>query len=86
MIPPQFRPFFWDIDIEKLDPHANTSFVIGRILEHGTDEAVSWMKSTFSKMEIMGVIREDRCLSPKSATYWALIYEIPNEEVAALLR
>jgi Family of unknown function (DUF6922) len=85
MIPLQFRPFFWDIDIEKLDPHTNTSFVIGRILEYGTDEAGSWMKANFSREEITKVVREDHHLSPKSATYWALMYDIPAEQVAALL-
>jgi hypothetical protein len=43
-----------------------------------------WLKATFPEAEIKKVIREDHRLSPKSATYWALVYEIPAEQVAAL--
>ncbi len=42
------------------------------------------MKKTFTEEEIKKIIRENRGLSPKSATYWALLYDIPAEEVAAL--
>lgn len=84
MIPNHLRPFFWEIDGDSLDPHEYAEYVIGRILELGTEAAVAWMKSTFTEDEIKQVIRENRHLTPKSATYWALMYRIPAEEVAAL--
>ena len=84
MIPHHLRPFFWEVDADNLDPKEYGEYVIGRILELGTEEAVSWMKATFSEEEIKKAIRQDHRLSPKSATYWALIYEIPSEQVAAL--
>lgn len=84
MIPNNLRSFFWDVDIASLDPRKYPDYVIGRILEQGTEEAVAWMKATFREEEIRKVISEDRHLSPKSATYWALIYDIPADRVAAL--
>lgn len=84
MIPQHLRPFFWEIDADDLDLEKYRDYVIGRILELGTEEAVAWMKTTFREGEIKQVIRRDHQLSPKSATYWALLYEIPTEEVAAL--
>jgi len=84
MIPHHLRPFFWEVDAASLDPRQYPEYVIGRILEQGTEEAVVWMKATFREDEIRKVIREDRRLSPKSATYWALIYDISAERVAAL--
>lgn len=84
MIPNNLRPFFWDVDPGSLDPHEYAAYVIGRILEQGTEEAVAWMKATFQEEEIKKVISEDRRLSPRSATYWALIYDIPADRVAAL--
>lgn len=84
MIPNNLRPFFWDVDAASLDPRKYADYVIGRILEQGTEEAVAWMKATFREEEIKKVISEDRRLSPKSATYWALIYDISPERVAAL--
>ena len=55
-------------------------------MELGTKPAVAWMKNTFTEEDIKKVIREDRRLSPKSATFWALIYGIPAGEVCALTR
>jgi hypothetical protein len=84
MIPNNLRPFFWEVNPDSFDPHEYGPYVIGRLLEQGTDEAMAWLKATFPEAEIKKVIREDHRLSPKSATYWALVYEIPAEQVAAL--
>ena len=76
--------FFWEIDADRFDPQQYGSYAIGRILELGTEPAILWMNTTFTEEEIKRVIREDRRLSPKSATFWALVYDIPTAEVAAL--
>ena len=84
MIPNNLIPFFWDIDIQGFDPAAYPEYAIGRILELGDPEAVSWMRATFSEEHIRAVIRNERRLSPKSAVFWALLYNIPSHDVAAL--
>ena len=84
MIPNNLRPFFWDIDAESFDPHAHPEYTIDRILELGTPEAINWLEEQFSADEIKAVIRSGRRLSPKSATFWALVYQIPTHEVSAL--
>ncbi len=86
MIPNDLLPFFWDIDIHAFDPSAYPEYTIGRILELGNPEAVSWMKATFLEEQIKAVIRTERRLSPKSATFWALVYRIPFQEVTAIER
>lgn len=83
MIPKDLRPFFWEINLETFEPREYPQYTIGRILEFGTDEAVAWMKSVFTEEEIKKVIREEHRLSRKSANFWALIYGISPEEVAA---
>ena len=86
MIPNELQGFFWDIDTQQFNPREHPDYAIGRILELGTEPAVAWMRATFTEEQIKKVIREDRRLSPRSANYWALMYEIPAEEVAALSR
>jgi hypothetical protein len=54
------------------------------VLEYGDDEAVAWMRQTFSESEVRRVLSTERRLSRKSANYWALVYGIPSHEVAAL--
>jgi len=84
VIPKELRIFFWDVDADSFDPQQYGDYAIGRILELGTEPAISWIKTTFTEEEIKRVIREDRKLTPRSATFWALVYGIPTEEVAAL--
>ncbi len=84
MIAGHLRPFFWDVDIETFDPHSYPNYTVARLLEYGNAEAIAWLKEQFPEDTIKHVIRNDRALSPKTATFWALVYHIPSEEVASL--
>lgn len=84
MIPQELHSLFWDINIENFDPTAYSDYTIARVLEFGDEQAVAWMKETFSEDEIKQVIRTERRLSRKSANFWALVYGIASRDVAAL--
>jgi len=84
MIPLHLRPLFWDIQTKEFDPVAFPQYTIGRVLEFGDQDAVAWLRETFSEGEIREVIRKERRLTRRSATFWALVYEIPQEHVASL--
>jgi len=84
MIPNYLHPFFWDIDVQSFDPQAHPEYTVERILELGDPEAVRWLKEEFSGEQIKAVIKNDRRLSAKSATFWALVYNIPAHEVSVL--
>jgi Family of unknown function (DUF6922) len=86
MIPQHLRPWFWDINFNKFNPKAYPDYTIARILEFGGVAAVAWMKETFSETEIKRVIVTERRLSRKSANFWALVYRIAPQEIAALQR
>lgn len=84
MIPQSFRSLFWDINIETFDPVEFPQYTIARILEYGERGAIDWMRQTFPEVQIVSVIRTERRLSRKSANFWALIYGLSHNEVAAL--
>ena len=42
------------------------------------------MTRAFGNDAITAVVRRDRRLTPRSANFWALIHQIPREDVAAL--
>ncbi|MGH9522667.1 MAG: DUF6922 domain-containing protein [Terriglobales bacterium] len=84
MIPQELRPFFWDVDSDTLDLREHRDYVIARILEFGDDAAVLWMNQTYAGEDIRRVVRQERRLSPKSANFWGIIYDIPREEISAL--
>jgi hypothetical protein len=85
MIPSHLRTLFWDTDLDVFEPEAYPDYTIFRVLEYGDEEAVQWMRRTFSDAEIRRVLSTERRLSPKSANFWALVYGIPAGEIAALV-
>jgi Family of unknown function (DUF6922) len=85
MVPKTLQPLFWDTNLTTFRPSDYPDYTIFRILEYGDDEAVAWLRETFDSSEIQRVIRTERRLSAKSATFWALVYGIHNREVGALI-
>jgi hypothetical protein len=84
MIPQYLRTLFWDTNLDSFDPLAFPSYTIGRVLEYGDQDAVAWLKTTFSESEIVDVIRTEMRLSRRSANFWALVYRLSLDQVAAL--
>jgi hypothetical protein len=84
MIPSNLQALFWDTNLDTFMPEAYPDYTIFRVLELGDEAAVMWLRQTFSEAEIRRVLRDERRLSEKSANFWALVYQIPSREVAAL--
>jgi hypothetical protein len=84
MIPKHLHPLFWDVNLDDFNLVAYPDYTIARVLEIGDEKAVKWMKDNFSEADIKRVIATERRLSRKSANFWALVYRIAPEEVAAL--
>ena len=83
-IPKHLHRLFWDVNIATFDPIEHPKYTISRVLELGDKEAITWMEGIFSKPQIEGILKIDERLSPKSANFWAIIFGVPFNEVAAL--
>ena len=84
MIPQYLHTLFWDTNLDNFDPLAFPTYTIGRILELGNQDAIAWLKDTFSDTQIIDVVRTERRLSRRSANFWALVYDLSPDQVAAL--
>ena len=84
MIPQYLHTLFWDTNVESFDPLGFPIYAIGRILEYGNQDAIAWLKDNFSDTQIMDVVRAERRLSRRSANFWALVYGLSPDQVAAL--
>jgi len=84
MIPNYLHHLFWDTNLDNFNPADFPEYTIARVLEYGDRDAVAWLKKTFSEAQILNVLHTERRLSRKSATFWALIYGVSSEDVAAL--
>ncbi len=84
MIPSYLHSLFWDANLADFTPQQHPEYTIFRVLEVGDLRAYRWLRETFPASEIQRVLRTERRLSRKSANFWALMYHIPREQVAAL--
>ncbi|MBN1445183.1 MAG: hypothetical protein JW957_03645 [Candidatus Omnitrophica bacterium] len=83
-LPSFLKKYFWDVSFEKIDLQKNREYVLKRILDYGDERAVAWMYRNFKKSEIKKTLSEFRGYSQKSANYWALMLNVPREEVLCL--
>lgn len=84
MIPSDLQALFWDTNLDTFKPEAYPDYTIFRVLELGDEAAITWLRLTFTEAEIRRVLKSESRLSEKSANFWALVYEVPSREVAAL--
>jgi len=83
-LPEFLKKYFWDAPFEKIDLQKNREYVLKRILDYGDEKAVAWMYNNFKKAEIIRTLSDSRGYSQKSANYWALMLDVPREEVLCL--
>jgi len=84
MIPKDLRTLFWDTNVDDFRPADYPDYTIFRVLEYGDDKALRWLRSTFPELEIRRVLRSESRLSRRSANFWAVVFGVPFNEVAAL--
>ncbi|MEM3112478.1 MAG: hypothetical protein QXY90_05510 [Candidatus Anstonellales archaeon] len=83
-IPEEIKRLFWDVRKDELDLKLHRFFIIARIVDFGDMEDVKWMLKTYSKEEIVEVIKNRRGISRKSAIFWSVYLDIPREEIQCL--
>ena len=80
-LPSFLRPYFWEVDFTMIQLPKHETYVIERVLEYGNDQAIGWLKKIFTPETIAHVVRRSGCLSRNTANFWALILDIPKEEI-----
>lgn len=84
MLPSEYKRFFWDVDFAALDRRAHQRYIIERLLEVGDLPAVRWLLASYASPDIIDVITHTRSLSPRSATLWALYFNLNPTEVPCI--
>jgi len=83
-LPEFLRKYFWDADFAKINPEKYPYYFIERILEYGDMAAVKWMMENFEISEIKETLLRKKGISRKSASYWALMFNIPENKILCL--
>ena len=71
------QQLFWDIDLEKLDPHVNQEFIVTRVLQQGDADDFQWAQ-TFYGTDIMKEVfaKNAQKLNKKSCNFWSLYFNV----------
>ena len=80
-LPEFLKPYFWDVDFEKLNIERSAEFITHRLLNKGNLEAVLWVQDTYPMDLIKKVLKNNQDFSFKTASFWGLIYGIPLSEL-----
>ncbi len=83
-LPGFLEKYFWDVEFGKIDADASSLDILARLLEYGDERAIGWMKRNFIRHQIEDVLFHYRSVSPKSANFWALIFNIDKRKVLCL--
>jgi hypothetical protein len=75
------KKYFWEVEVEKLDPQKNAEYIIGRLLEYGDIEAVRWMFHAFDRELITHVLMNKRGFSRVTAN---LFFDLNKKDVLCL--
>jgi hypothetical protein len=86
-LPEFLRPCFWDHAFGRLRWERDRDFIVGRVLAHGSWQAVQWVREQLDDAALRAWLRErrGRGLSPRQLRYWQLALGLPRREVTAWL-
>lgn len=87
-LPPYVRSLLWDYKADQISLETDRDFLVGRVLSHGSWEAVTWLRRQVGDDVLRAWIvgRRGRELSPKQIRFWELVLDLEPEDVAGWLR
>jgi hypothetical protein len=83
-VPPKFHRYLWDVDLTQLDPIKHQTFIIERFLEYGDEAALKWLQQTYSKEDIIQILKSSRKISVKTGNFYAILYQLDPTELTCI--
>ena len=83
-LPAFLKKYFWDAEFKNIDAEVYSQYVLAKLLEYGDQKAISWLKRNFTRNQIEDVLFRYRSVSPQSANFWAVIFNINKRKVLCL--
>ena len=83
-LPSFLYQYFWDVDPTKIDLVKHKSYVVERIMIWGNEEAFRWLITIFGERAVRDVLQTSSVIDKKTATFFAYLYDLPQEEVRCL--
>jgi hypothetical protein len=77
-LPSFLAPFFWSYHLADLDTRTHQTLIIKQILNHGSKEALDWLFSIYTQVEIKEAITASMVSewSEKSLSLWSKVFGV----------
>jgi len=76
----QINPnYFWDTDIEKLDPQTSKRLIIERVFSLGSIDEMMLLVKFYGEDEVVTTLRNLNYLDPKTLRFVSLLFDEPRE-------
>jgi hypothetical protein len=77
-VPERFRSLFWDARLEDIHIGRNARYIIERVLDAGSLEALDWTQRIYPVRKIVDVLATSRGLGKKSKNFWGIWFGVEN--------
>ncbi|MBI2267541.1 MAG: hypothetical protein HYU64_20625 [Armatimonadetes bacterium] len=71
-VPQAICTFFWEVDPSRIDLHRNARYVIERVLDMGSLEALHWLQTIYPTRMLIETFEVSRKLSERSRNFWRI--------------
>jgi len=82
-LPEQIRPLFWEHDFDRLRWPTDRDLVIGRVLQHGGDDAVQWIRETAGDTILADWLRarQGHGIDARQLRFWQVVLGLSAADV-----
>lgn len=82
-LPKSLKPFFWDVQFERLDGRRDGDFIAVRLLESGSWESLLWLCRTAGDAALERLVRQrqGRGLTRGQLRFWQIRWDLPKKLV-----
>ena len=86
LLPSSVRERFYDYPAEELTKPEHRSFLVGRLLEEGNSDELSWLVASCGRQELTAWLRRHgaRLLSSRSRAFWMRLLAVDEPTDAAV--
>lgn len=77
-VPERFAGLFWDTQIQRLDLRQHARYIIERVLELGSLDALDWIQRVYPTSLIIEVFETSRKISMKSKNFWEIWFGVSH--------
>jgi hypothetical protein len=73
-LPVYLKPFFWDVDFQRLTISDSAFFIISRLMEHTDENGFRFLLNTYRREEMIAVLEKSRTISRRSRNFWRVLF------------